>query len=69
MGRVENVQVFEDTRKQCKQNTDLSNLRMIKRSELLVMNRYGLYTENAELNNTAVNLATLMDKTARKKHI
>lgn len=52
-----------------KQNTDLSNLRMIKRSELLVMNRYGLYTENAELNNTAVNLATLMDKTARKKHI
>lgn len=25
MGRVENVQVFEDTRKQCKQNTDLSN--------------------------------------------
>ena len=49
-----------------KQNTDISNLRLIKRSELLIMNRYGLFSEDAELNNTAMNLAMLMDKIAEK---
>lgn len=47
-------------------NTDISNLRLIKRRELLIMNRQGLFTEDAELNNTAMNLAKLMDSVAKK---
>lgn len=52
---------------QDKLNVDISNLKLIKRSELLIMNRYGLYGENAEINDTATNLAKLIDTTNRIK--
>lgn len=52
-----------------KLNTDISNLKLIKRSELLIMNRYHMYGENAEITDAATNLAKLIDTTnaAKKK--
>lgn len=44
-----------------KQNCELSNLKLIKRSELLIMNRYHLYQKQAELNDTASNLARMIN--------
>lgn len=46
-----------------KLNTDISNLKLIKRSELLIMNRYRMYGENAEITDAATNLAKLIDTT------
>ena len=42
-------------------NCKLSNLKLIKRSELLIMNRYHLFQDSAELNDTATNLAKMID--------
>ena len=50
-----------------KQNTDISNLKLVTRSELLVMNRYHLLTDNPELNNSITNIAKLIDKTNKAK--
>lgn len=50
-------------------NIDISNLKLIRRSELLIMNRYGLYGEDAEINNTATNLAKLIDTTNKVKRV
>ena len=46
-----------------KLNTDISNLKLIKRSELLIMNRYNLYGADAETTEVATNLAKLIDRT------
>ena len=46
-----------------KQNTDISNLRLMSRSELLIMNRFGIKGADIESMNTAANLAQLIDKT------
>ena len=46
-----------------KLNVDISNLKMITRSELLIMNRYNLYGADAQATETATNLATLIDQT------
>lgn len=43
-----------------KQNCELSNLKLVKRSELLIMNRYHLFQNNAELNDAASNLARMI---------
>lgn len=52
-----------------KQNTELSNLRLMTRSELLIMNRYRIKGADAETMDTAANLAQLIDRTnkTRKK--
>ena len=50
-----------------KQNTDISNLRLMTRSEMLVMNRYGIKGADAETMNAAANLAQLIDKTNKTK--
>lgn len=50
-----------------KQNYDISNLRLMTRSELLIMNRYGVKGADAETMNTAANLAQLIDKTNKTK--
>lgn len=54
-----------------KMNVSIENLKLVKRSELLIMNRYDLYGENAESTETATNLAKLIDitnQTKRKQH-
>lgn len=48
-------------------NCKLSNLKLIKRSELLVMNRYHLFQDSAELNDTAANLAKMIDVMSERK--
>lgn len=50
-----------------KMNTDISNLKLVKRSELLIMNRYGLHKEEAKMTEAGVNLARLIDTTNKKK--
>lgn len=52
-----------------KLDTDISNLKLIKRSELLIMNKNGLMSNNSELTMAASNLAILIDETniARRK--
>ena len=49
------------------QNVKLDNLKLITRSELLIMNRYDLFTEDANANESASNLARLIDQTNRAK--
>jgi len=48
-----------------KLNTDISNLKLITRSELLIMNRYRLFAPDADITDTTSNLAKLVD--ARNK--
>lgn len=48
-----------------KQNCELSNLKLIKRSELLAMNRYRLFQNSAELNDVASNIARVIDTRSR----
>lgn len=50
-----------------KLNVDISNMKLVKRSELLIMNRYDLYGADAQLTEAATNLAKLIDATNRKK--
>lgn len=52
-----------------KLNVNISNMKLVKRSELLIMNRYNLYGADAQSNDTATNLARLIDATnvAKKK--
>lgn len=50
-----------------KQNTDISNLRLMTRSEILIMNRQGLKSNDPEITNTAANLAKLIDATNTAK--
>lgn len=47
---------------QNKQNVDIKNLKLIKRSELLVMNRRGMFFKEKVLNETSSNLAKLIVK-------
>lgn len=46
-----------------KMNIVIENLKLIKRSELLIMNKYSLYGETAEATDVATNLARLIDAT------
>ena len=48
-------------------NCDISNLKLIKRSELLIMNRYNLHGENVTTMEMAANLAKLIDNTNKAK--
>lgn len=50
-----------------KLNVAIKNLKLIKRSELLIMNRYNLYGTNAEATEVGTNLARLMDVTNKAK--
>ena len=50
-----------------KKNCDITNLKLIRRRELLIMNRYNIHGENAETMEMAVNLAKLIDSTTRAK--
>jgi hypothetical protein len=50
-----------------KLNCDISNLKLIRRSELLIMNRWSLRGEDAQSTDVASNLARLIDETNRKK--
>lgn len=50
-----------------KTNCELSNLKLVKRSELLIINRYSLFQDDAELNDTAANLAKMIDTVNEKK--
>lgn len=49
-------------------NTDISNLKLIARKELLIMNRYGLFQDDAELTETAANLAKVIDAKHKARH-
>lgn len=44
-----------------KQNCELSNLKLVKRSEILIMSRHRLFQKSAELNDVASNLARMID--------
>lgn len=44
-----------------KMNIDISNLKLIKRSELLIMNSKRLHTNNAELTEVGINIAKVID--------
>ena len=46
-----------------KLDTDISNLKLIKRSELLILNQNHLRSEDARITEAAVNLAGLIEKT------
>lgn len=48
-------------------NVAIENLKMLKRSELLIMNRYNLYGANAEATEVGTNLARLIDVTNKAK--
>ena len=48
------------------QNVDISNLRLVTRSELLIMNRQRLKSSNADVTDAAVILAKLIDQTNKK---
>lgn len=50
-----------------KTNCELSNLKLVKRSELLIINRYSLFQGDAELNDAAANLAKMIDAVNDKK--
>lgn len=50
-----------------KSNVSVENLKLIKRSELLIMNRYNLYGPDAESTEVATNLAKLIDTTHKVK--
>ena len=50
-----------------KTNCELSNLRLVKRNELLIINRHSLFQDDAEINATAVNLAKMIDAINSKK--
>lgn len=50
-----------------KTNCELSNLKLVKRSELLIINRYSLFQDDAQLNDTAANLAKMIDAVNGKK--
>lgn len=54
----DHVVIFLD---QNKQNTDISNLQLISRRELLTMNRHNLFQPEKELTKTAVNIAKMVD--------
>ena len=49
-----------------KMNVTIDNLKLIKRSELLIMNRYNLYGANADMTEIGTNLAKLIDVTNKK---
>lgn len=46
-----------------KMNVSIENLKLLKRSELLIMNKYDLYGADAETTEVATNLAKLIDTT------
>lgn len=50
--------IFLDTNKT---NCDISNLKLIKRKDLLVMNRNKMFIADAELTNANSNVAALMN--------
>lgn len=50
-----------------KQNTDISNLKLITRSELLIMNRYGFFNKDKELTVVGSNLAQMIDTRNKAK--
>ena len=50
-----------------KTNCELSNLKLVKRSELLIINRHHLFQDDAQLNDTAANLAKMINAVNGKK--
>ena len=44
-------------------NTDISNLALISRNELLTLNRNNLHGKSQEITKTGINLARLINKT------
>lgn len=60
------VVIFLD---QDKTNTDISNLKLITRRELLTMNRYNLFQDNAEMTNTSNILSKMIiaEQQAKKR--
>ena len=52
-----------------KKNTDISNLKLVTRSELLIMNRHNLFTGDSKLNDAAINIAKLIDETNKAKKL
>ena len=52
-----------------KKNTDISNLKLVTRSELLIMNRHNLFTRDSKLNDAATNIAKLIDETNKAKKL
>ena len=50
-----------------KLNVDISNLKLISRSELLIMNRYNLFQNDVELTDAATNVAKVIDARNRAK--
>lgn len=60
----DSVVIFLD---QNKLNISIENLRIIKRKELLIMNRNGLFTSNSELTEVGTNYAKLVSAANRVK--
>ena len=58
-----NMIVFLDGNKL---NCDISNLKMISNAELLVMNKNGLFTGNADLTEIGLNVARIINKTQER---
>ena len=56
--------IFKDRNKQ---NLDIDNLILVDRKELLVLNNYGLITDNKELTQAGVNLSKVIVKTHELK--
>ena len=50
-----------------KLNVDISNLMLIHKKELLKMNQYGLFSEDAELTKVGINIARIIGATAEAK--
>lgn len=50
-----------------KKNTDISNLKIVLKSELLIMNRQHMLSDDAKINDSVSNLAKLIDKTNKVK--
>ena len=48
-------------------NCVVENLKLITRSELLIMSRYHLFSKDVEMNDAASNLARLIDQTNKAK--
>ena len=50
-------------------NCSIENLKLVSRSELLILNRRKLLTDDADINNTAAILAKVIDMSNKKQKI
>lgn len=51
-----------------KQNLNISNLKLIRRSELLIMNRNNMFSENKDITEVSSNIAKLIDSKNKIKN-